>query len=50
MVSFNAIIFTLAATAVASVSAFTNPCRYPYDNCGWVLASTPYGRSSQILP
>jgi hypothetical protein len=45
MVSFTTICFTVAATAVASVNAFTNPCRFPYDNCGWVLASTPYGIS-----
>jgi hypothetical protein len=49
MVSFTTVYLTLAATAVASVSAFTNPCRYPYDNCGWVLASSPYGYTYQEL-
>lgn len=32
---------TLAA-AITSVNARTTLCRYPYDNCGWVLASYGY--------
>ncbi|KAK0649817.1 hypothetical protein B0T16DRAFT_389794 [Cercophora newfieldiana] len=38
MVSFTTIL-TLASMAVFSANAFDRPCRYPYDNCGWVLAS-----------
>ncbi|KAK3390125.1 hypothetical protein B0H63DRAFT_557143 [Podospora didyma] len=33
----------VAATVITSASAFTHPCRFPYDNCGWVLANGYYG-------
>ena len=46
MVSFTTLCLTIAATAIASANAHTNPCRYPYDNCGWVLANGYYGKSS----
>jgi len=44
MVSFTTLCLTIAATAVATANAHTNPCRYPYDNCGWVLANGFYGK------
>lgn len=37
MVSFTAIVLGFAATAITGANAAL--CRYPYDNCGWVLAS-----------
>ncbi|KAK4210098.1 hypothetical protein QBC37DRAFT_390720 [Rhypophila decipiens] len=43
MVSFTQVVLAVAATALTGANAFTKPCRYPYDNCGWVLASSTYG-------
>ncbi|KAM7198181.1 hypothetical protein V8F33_005239 [Rhypophila sp. PSN 637] len=43
MVGITNLALALAATAITSVSAIKKPCRYPYDNCGWVLASAEYG-------
>ncbi|KAK0747031.1 hypothetical protein B0T18DRAFT_429879 [Schizothecium vesticola] len=40
MVSFTAIVLGFAATAITGANAAL--CRYPYDNCGWVLASYGY--------
>ena len=44
MVSFTAIVLGFTATAITGANAAL--CRYPYDNCGWVLAS--YGMPSSI--
>lgn len=46
MVSFTAIVLGFAATAITGANAAL--CRYPYDNCGWVLAS--YGTSPPMFP
>ena len=43
MVGFTKLAIALAATAITGAAAFKKPCRYPYDNCGWVLASGEYG-------
>ncbi|KAK5651178.1 hypothetical protein OQA88_13196 [Cercophora sp. LCS_1] len=41
----------MAATAatIIGVNAFTQPCHYPYDQCGWVLAGRDYGYSFDEL-
>ncbi len=44
MVSFTNVIIAIAATTITGATAFVKPCRYPYDNCGWVLASGTYGK------
>ena len=35
--------FMAVAAATIGANAFTQPCHYPYDHCGWVLASRDYG-------
>ncbi|KAK3315580.1 hypothetical protein B0H66DRAFT_642775 [Apodospora peruviana] len=42
MVNFTNFVIAVAATAVTGTTALTHPCRYPYDNCGWVLANSYY--------
>ncbi|KAK1758164.1 hypothetical protein QBC47DRAFT_399064 [Echria macrotheca] len=43
MVHFTNIVIAIVATAVAGTNAFTKPCPYPYDVCGWRLASGDFG-------
>ncbi len=43
MVSFAQFVTAVVGITITGASAFTRPCRYPYDNCGWVLANGFYG-------
>ena len=43
MVHFAQFFTAVAALTITGASAFTKPCRYPYDNCGWVLANGDFG-------
>ncbi|KAM7198607.1 hypothetical protein V8F20_006137 [Naviculisporaceae sp. PSN 640] len=43
MVAFTKLAIAVAATAITGAAARAKNCRYPYDNCGWVLASAEYG-------
>lgn len=37
-------IMAMAAATIVGTNAFTKPCRYPYEQCGWVLANRDFGR------
>ena len=37
-------IMAVAAATIIGTNAFTQPCHFPYDQCGWVLASRDYGK------
>jgi hypothetical protein len=45
MVSFTTLVIALTAAA-SSVTAFTKPCNFPYDVCGWTLANQEFGMRS----
>jgi hypothetical protein len=53
MVSFAQLVTAVAVMTITGASAFTKPCRYPYDNCGWVLANGVFGTthsSCSVVP
>ncbi|KAK3360671.1 hypothetical protein B0T25DRAFT_536125 [Lasiosphaeria hispida] len=49
MVGFNTIVTAILVSAVTGTTAFKTPCRYPYDNCGWVLANGDFGYTYEEL-
>ena len=36
-------VMTMAAATIVGANAFAKHCRYPYDQCGWVLANRDFG-------
>jgi hypothetical protein len=46
MVKFTSVAVALAVTITGTSAAFTKPCNFPYDVCGWTLANQEYGMSS----
>jgi hypothetical protein len=50
MVSPVNIIMVIAATTVAGAKGWKKHCRYPYEQCGWVLANSDYGNHPDSSP
>ncbi|KAK5651462.1 hypothetical protein OQA88_12469 [Cercophora sp. LCS_1] len=49
MVSVTNLVLAIVATTVTGANAFTRPCRFPYDQCGWVLANGDFGYTYEEL-
>ncbi|KAH6848070.1 hypothetical protein B0I37DRAFT_156661 [Chaetomium sp. MPI-CAGE-AT-0009] len=49
MVKFTSVTLALAATITGASAAFTKPCNFPYDVCGWTLANQEFGYDQATL-
>jgi len=50
MVSLINLIIGTAAMTAAGTNAFKKLCKYPYEQCGWVLANSVHGNPSDSHP